>query len=338
MIPQLKIYTEPDSDGDPEPVTANPSKPHDSPGHTVQSVVDLFIEEKRLQSQSGSLSPDALKSLTHYLNAFTATFGQQSIEACRQQDLTRWLLAHDTWGAYGKNDGVKFVLAAFRWAAGEGNLIAKCPYVRPRNMPKLEPRSPIRPEEYRMIMALARACNGKGKRKRPSRHAFRKAMFFLGQTGARPCEMRASLWTDLDLEAGLVILSEHKTAHSTGTDRIIPLSPKLLRLLRWMYRHRRPGQEFIFLNSRHRPWQKDFCKTFRKYADLAGIRPEISAYSLRHGFIVQGLERGVGERQLADVVGHQTTRLISWYGRGTRRNADHLRKVLDQVHGREPKD
>jgi site-specific recombinase XerD len=74
-----------------------------------------------------------------------------------------------------------------------------------------------------------------------------------------------------------------------------------------------------------------FCKDFRAYARRVGIREEVSAYSLRHGFCCQALERGVGARQIADVLGQATTRQIDWYGRGTRKQVDYLRENVTRI-------
>ena len=60
-------------------------------------------------------------------------------------------------------------------------------------------------------------------------------------------------------------------------------------------------------------------------------RAGISPYSLRHTFCVNGLEAGIGHRQLADALGHTTTRYVEWYGRDTQGNADYLRGVAEDL-------
>ena len=73
----------------------------------------------------------------------------------------------------------------------------------------------------------------------------------------------------------------------------------VLRLLRWIKR-RRPiapprcqvtfagvpldsdFDAYVFLNSRGRPWTKDtFAKIYRRFANMAGVRQEVTAYSTR---------------------------------------------------------
>ena len=57
----------------------------------------------------------------------------------------------------------------------------------------------------------------------------------------------------------------------------------------------------------------------------------ITPYGLRHLFTVLGIENGVGERQLADQLGHTTTKFVAYYGRTTRFKSAHLRGVVTSV-------
>jgi integrase len=145
--------------------------------------------------------------------------------------------------------------------------------------------------------------------------------------------MRDAGWQHVDWEAGLLRLPHSKTTKVTGRGRLIPLPDDVLRLLRWLHRGRGyPREGHIFLNSRGRRWTcTAFATLFRKLARQAGVRPGVSPYCLRHGFCVESLEAGVGERQIADAMGHTTTRQVAWYGKDTRGNADYLRGVVENL-------
>ena len=127
-------------------------------------------------------------------------------------------------------------------------------------------------------------------------------------------------------------LAAHKTQRVTGEARLIPLRRHIVRLLRVVYARRptRGEDGFVFLNSRNVPWTKSsFTVAFRRYARMAGIRPGVTAYSVRHGLCINLIERGRSDRQIADALGQRTTRLVSWYGRQSRGNADYLRRILE---------
>jgi integrase len=124
----------------------------------------------------------------------------------------------------------------------------------------------------------------------------------------------------LDWAQGLIRQTANKTMRKTGRARLIPLDDTLLRLLQFMYRRLgRPATGPIFTASRGKAWGKgSFAYLFRRYAVAGGVPKRVSPYSARHAFAVEALEAGVGERQIADVLGHTTTKYVAWYGADVR--------------------
>jgi site-specific recombinase XerD len=303
------------------------------PVQTVADVIRAFLDNAALRHQAGGYALASLKKDRFYLGSFAQRYGRQPLADCRQQDLVAWLAAHPEYrSSHTKQDAAATVVRCFRWAKDE-ELIERAPYRRPKGLwAPPGPRQAILPRHVWAMLDAAKVPNGCGGRARPGRRAFRVALWFLWQTGCRVCEMRAARFDMIDWARRLVVFPTHKTFHATGLPRLLALG-RAYRLVRFLYRWRQPGQTHIFLNSRGRPWTKDFAKTFRTYAQLAGAPDDVSAYSLRHGFTVQGLENGVGERQMADLLGHSGTRFISWYGRQTRTRGLYLARTLARVHG-----
>lgn len=293
----------------------------------IGRVISEFLAHQRLRARHGKINERSLDKLVHYLNRFSVDYGSRSLAECSKNQIEKWLLAHPEWQApHTLLDAVGSVMACFNWAQEE-DLIVKNQFRRPKDLPEPGPRQAIRKSEYRAMMLLARRCNGIDRRKMPTSGPFRLGLWFLWRTGARPGEMRGSQWDDLDWQTGAIELYEHKTARKTGQSRLLILDRWVLRILAKLYPRRRPGSTHIFLNSRGRPWTKDFQKRFRRYADMAGVRKEVSTYCLRHGVCVDLIEHGASDRQAADYLGHKTTRYVSWYGRSTRRKRDHLRRI-----------
>jgi integrase/recombinase XerD len=145
--------------------------------------------------------------------------------------------------------------------------------------------------------------------------------------------MRSLQWRHVDWNASCCRLVVHKTAKITGESRLIGLDPAVLRFLRNLHRQASPPDDaHIFTNARGRPWTRgSFARVFRAYARRAGVREEISGYSIRHMFVTTAIERGIGHRQIADAVGHRGTRLIEWYGRQTRQNGSYLSNTVAQI-------
>lgn len=190
------------------------------------------------------------------------------------------------------------------------------------------------------LLPLAHAGNGNGgapqphgrDRAHPGRTAFRIALWLLWNTGARTCELRNATFSDVDWETSVIRLTDHKTTRATGLDRIIALNRRVMRLVRWLHKHRRPEQQNIIINSRGRPWVKGtFSQQFKRFALMAGIQRRVSPYSARHGFTVRAIELGMGERQIADLLGHASTIYVSYYGKSTRNKLDYLCNLADQL-------
>jgi integrase len=277
-----------------------------------------------------------------YIHSFLEHVGDVDPASLRNSDLLQWLAANPRWKSpHTLCDAVATVIACFRWLFDEELLDRVRFNKRTLRLPVQRPRQPILESEYLAMMKFARngrvgRANRGGGGYRKSRIALRVAMHFLWTTGARPCEMRELKWSDVDLDRGVCVLTEHKTER-TGRDRIIALPESVVRLFR-LFQRRGRTTGHVFLNGRGRPWVRErFACIFRRYAWRAGLRKGITAYCLRHGFCCRGLEAGVGERQLADLMGHTTTRYVSWYGSGVRKRLNYLHNSLDLVNGTTPK-
>lgn len=312
---------------------------------TVGEVITEYLVNRVAQFRAGLITKGAVAHAHLYCCRFSEEFGHLQLSQCRRGDLKRWLCNHPEWRSpHTKQDAAGTVVTAFRWAADDG-LIAVCPYSRPRDLPVPQPRKPITHEEVRRILASA---HGYGHR--PTRKRFRLAVWFLWETGCRTCEMRGLRWEWFDAARGCFEFPSKSTG-KTGRNRLIALTRRALRFVRWLRFQAtvakavaaglpaagmradktlvaNPPTGNVFLNGRGRPWGKDtFGKLFRRHANAAGVRKEISAYCMRHGFCCELLEAGQGERQIADLMGHSSTKYISWYGRGVKAKVDYLRDV-----------
>lgn len=307
--------------------------PEPSPD-TIAGVVAAFLRHKQTQVGLGGYTTKAFTITQATVTDFALPpRADKLVVNCVNSDLVNWIAAHDGWvSPHTKTHRMGIVVSCFRWAVKE-RLIKFCPFERNAKLwPQPMPREAITEPEYAAIMATARP---RKKWDRPrTRRAFRRALVFLWETGARTCEMKEVRWEDIDLAAATAILTVGKTTRATGEKRVIVLSDKIVRLLAYIKRHVRPKPtDLVFVNSRRTPWTNGtFGRLFRKIAKSAGVRAKITAYSLRHGFCVRALEMGIGERQIADLMGHANTKHIAWYGRSARTKIDYLKATLDAMN------
>lgn len=305
----------------------------------VAELAAMYLAEQRQRVASGMLTQGAMHWKAWALDAYCKLFGANDVSLCRKSDLSAVLQANPRWKSpHSQLTIVRSIIGLWTWAV-DNDVISRQPFKCPRGLIATpRPREAMTPEEYAAIMRTARECRGlrvNGTRERQGRAAFRLVLWFLWETGCRTCEAKAAKWEQVDWKAGIIRLPTHKTGKVTGDDRLIPLSRRVLRLLRWI-RQRRPdtakAQGHIFLNSRGRKWEKSMINArFRQYKKLAGISRKITPYCARHGFAVRGLEAGVGERQLAHAMGHTTTRYIEWYGRTARNNLAYLTATAEKL-------
>jgi integrase len=296
------------------------------PELTVRQIVRAYVDFLEKCLAKGELTTRSVAQRYHYLDAFVGQFGAQLVKDCNRGDIRRFLTEHPEYKSpHTLHGAAGIIVAAFNWAE-EFGLVERSPYPRrPRNLPTPQPRKPITREELRQILDHAREG---GYRRTCER--FRAALWFLFETGCRPDELYRLDWTHYDPRHGVFEL-DSKTTKKTGRSRLIVLSARAWRLVGWLRRHDPRPVGPVFYNAQGRAWSKStFGKLFRKHADAAGVRADVSAYSARHGFCCESLQAGVGERQLADLMGHTSTRFIAWYGRGIATNIDYLRTSTER--------
>ena len=232
----------------------------------------------------------------------TAGPGCSAAESHRPFHLTQWLDANPDW----KSDWTLYrivgtVKRAFEWSCRQG-LIAANPFKHVNHRPGA-PRRPITDAEFQALLRGA-----PGRRGRP----FRQALIFLRYTGCRPCEMAALKWADIDLERQVIVMREHKTAKKVRKPRVVPLVPVVIKLLIHLRKHRRG--DHVFLNDRGNPWHRSALGLrLLRCRKRQGIPTDATLYGVRHQFGTTAIVRGVDIKTLAQLMGHESTRMTEHY-------------------------
>lgn len=302
---------------------------------TVGSLVDGYLADRRAQHRVGAIGDAYLRRLVDHLTDLRSSLGELPAAELRPSVARRWLCAHEQWLAPDTlENAYRSLRGLMAWAVDE-ELIDRNPVrALKRFWPPPQPRGACRAEEYAALMRVARGAKGSRGRRCSARVRFRFQLWALWHTGMRTCELREALWDQVDWERGLLVMAKGKTTRTTGQARVIPLSAKVVRVLRWLKRRAQPGQKLIFTARRGQPIKrKSWDRLFRRYARLAGVREKVTLYTLRHGFCVAGLESGLSDQELACIMGHTTTRYVAWYGRDLRQRTEHLRAAAGRVHG-----
>lgn len=135
-------------------------------------------------------------------------------------------------------------------------------------------------------------------------------------TGARPSELQALRWKDIDLESKEMLIYRARVRGIEGTTktkrsrRRIPLNPPAIEAL--VEQFKLTGSDphnYVFLNANGRPITKHMDAFWKKACVRAGVRCR-PPYQLRHSFASFMLAAGETPGYVAMLLGHTTTEML----------------------------
>ncbi len=137
------------------------------------------------------------------------------------------------------------------------------------------------------------------------------AMLLFAYSGGLRVSEIARLEVD-DIDSDRMII--HVRLGKGRRDRIVPLSPVLLTIVREHWLIERP-RKFLFPGrDRERPTSRmTIAKIVRKAARAAGIKKKVTTHTLRHSFATHHLEAGTDLRTLQLLMGHRYLSTTSRY-------------------------
>lgn len=275
---------------------------------TVAGAVESF-----LQDQKPCVAPATWALYRSYLRSF-ATYCEGEIVARITPTSVR------AWGrSFHKLQAVKRLT---RWCLTEAKLIERDP-LEGMKLPRVGRR--LRTLSTVELVRLARAAGP----------AVRRLVVALGESFARPHELRGATWSqvvvaglapakDAELVQGVAFLfrerfkSQWRRRDGTAV-RVIPISPRLGRLLVRLRRRNEDLHGHLFVNSRGAPWTVNAVRcAFRRLRARAGLvvdhRGErVVAYTLRHTAATAAIVGGVPIADLAGALGHSDIRMTHRY-------------------------
>jgi len=137
---------------------------------------------------------------------------------------------------------------------------------------------------------------------------------------------------DIDSERMLLRVEQGKGAK----DRYVPLSPRLLALLRDYWLERRPtGYLFPGKRPGHYVCVATLQRAFKVALAKSGVTKKATIHTLRHSFATSLLEQGVNLRLIQQILGHRSLQTTTLYTHVTRKSVDGLRASIDDLIGDE---
>jgi integrase/recombinase XerD len=146
--------------------------------------------------------------------------------------------------------------------------------------------------------------------------------------GLRRGELLAMKISDVDSKRNLIIIRRAKG----DKDRVVPLSPKILDLLRqyfkqyrpvtWLFEGQYPNTQYTGVSLHH-----VFVDAMKK----AGIKGDFSLHSLRHCFATHLLEDGVNLRYIQELLGHRYLKTTEIYLHVSIKDIQNIKSPFDSL-------
>lgn len=257
--------------------------------------------------------PRTAENYTRYLDRFIKSVGNVKLHQLAPLHLMRW---GRTWHQ------IQAVQRWINWAVKKAKIMEENPFVGVER-PRLGIRKRVLNEGEKVSLM------------RRSLPSYRRFLVALRETMARPQEMREVTWEEITweekprgLEAALrggrayFVLEEYKARDrrlDPDAPRVIPISPRLGRLLSRLRTRRRVTEGCIFRNCKEEEWTPNALRCrMRRLRKRVGIARDrrgetVVAYTFRHTMATLATKAGVRDRTLADLLGHTSTRTTARY-------------------------
>ena len=157
--------------------------------------------------------------------------------------------------------------------------------------------------KHRMMLALAYSC------------------------GLRRSEVLNLQLTDIQSARGLIFIREAKGKK----DRVVPLSSRILELLREYYRCFRPKQFLFEGQGGKRYSDRSLEKVMQQAVQRAAVNKPATLHWLRHSFATHLLESGTDLRTIQELLGHKSSKTTELYTHVSTRHIQHIRSPFDDL-------
>ncbi len=146
--------------------------------------------------------------------------------------------------------------------------------------------------------------------------------------GLRRSELLHLTHNDIDSQRHVVIIKKSKGKK----DRITPLSPKILELLRSYYKVYRPKTYLFEGQQSNTPYTaRSLEQVLKKSVKMAGIKKPVTLHWLRHSYATHLLESGTDLRFIQELLGHNSSRTTEIYTHVSTKSLQQIKSPFDDL-------
>lgn len=286
------------------------------PTATVAEVCDRFLDFSQRRHAASTYG-----GYKYFLGLLCNHKGTGRLPASdfRPIHVTEWIDAHAGWDG-GRRHAVLAAKSAFAWADAQG-VFAPDPLRKVKAEPGRVRERVLSEAERAEVMAAIRD------------RQFKDFVSALLATGCRPSEVARVTAADVDLAVGTWIFGEHKTRKKTRKARVVYLTDEMVEMSRRLIEKHPEGPIFRARNL-DRPFTRHnvrlrFTRLRKKLPHL----PHFVAYNCRATYATEALVRGVGVAQVAELLGHTSTEMVTRHYGKLASKVEHMREAAKKAAG-----
>ena len=146
--------------------------------------------------------------------------------------------------------------------------------------------------------------------------------------GLRRSELINLKPADVESARGLLVIRQSKG----NKDRVVPVSVKVVEMLREYYKAYRPKEWLFEGQIRGEQYSSTSLQEVLKKSVLkAGIRKPVTLHWLRHSYATHLLESGTDLRYIQELLGHKSSRTTEIYTHVSQKSIQHIRSPFDDL-------
>ncbi|HEX3147892.1 MAG TPA: site-specific integrase [Gemmataceae bacterium] len=281
---------------------------------TVAFLCDLFLDHSQKNHE-----PQTYRLYRYYLQAFCDAYGRLLASELKPFHVTRWLDGRTGWKASRRHAALA-PKRACAWADKQG-ILSPSPLRSLEVEPGNRRTRVLTKDEQDQILAAVKD------------QQFRDFLFAMLDTGCRPGEVARVTAAEVNLDLGVWVFEKHKTAKKTKKPRVVYLTPAMVEMTRARIEMFPDGP--LFRGPRgNKPFTRNGirCRFWRLREKLPHLKHFV-AYSVRHNFCTSALMNGVGVAQVAELMGHSDTQMVSRVYGHLAEQVTHMREAARKATG-----
>ena len=273
------------------------------------------LEKYKQWLQSKRYSESTIKTYGEALKSFLAFFNEKSILEITNEDVilynTAYILKNKLSSSY-QNQVVNAIKLYFKTIRNEVLVIEKI------HRPKREKVLPnvLSKEEVKQILSAHTNL----------KHKVMLSMIY--SCGLRRSELLHLRPNDIDSKRNIVIIRQSKGKK----DRITPLSPKILDMLRNYYIQYKPKTWLFEGQNKGEQYSEQSLQSILKQAlQKTKITKPVTLHWLRHSYATHLLESGTDLRYIQELLGHNSSKTTEIYTHVSTKSIQQIKSPFDEL-------